>query len=56
MYAVLSKKKRHTAINGTYIVFKFNFLLTAKIILTSDKFLLLQLPFYYVTQFYVDVV
>ena len=31
-------KKRLTTINGTYIVFKFNFLLIAKIILTSDKY------------------
>ena len=31
-------KKRLTTINGTYIVFKFNFLLIAKIIFTSDKY------------------
>ena len=31
-------KKRLTTINGTYIVFKFNFLIITKIILTSDKY------------------
>ena len=31
-------KKRLTIINGTFIVFKFNSLLTAKSILTSDKY------------------
>ena len=31
-------KKRLTTINGTNIVFKSNFLLIAKIILTSDKY------------------
>ena len=31
-------KKRLTTINGTYIVCNFNFLFTAKIILTYDKY------------------
>ena len=31
-------KEMAYTINGTYIVFKFNFPLTAKIILTSDKY------------------
>ena len=47
-----------TTINGTYsyIVFKFNFLLSAKIILTSDKYWLLEWRFYFVTLSYFDVV